>query len=434
MKCSAKRGLCLEVKNVGKTYLKNTNNRNNHKIKSLLRILFGIESDKTSNRQIFHALKNISINLKIGESLGILGLNGSGKSTLMQIIAGTLKPSSGQVFVRGKVAALLELGSGFSPDFTGKENVIINGKILGLTESQIRTKLESIQNFAEIGDFFNQPVRTYSSGMRVRLAFAVLVQVNPDILIIDEALAVGDARFKLKCFAFLQEFKSKGGTLILVSHDLNTIARLCSSSVLLDQGELLIQGKPVEVANEYSKILNTSERSLPNDKNNDSHESNQIHEIKTSKEFTYGGKKARISDIKLLNFQCDEVQVLESGEEFTVSFRVIARDKICSPVYGLTIKDAQGQKVYGQNTHFGKIKTKNLNDGDVNLVSFKQFCNLGRGTYFISLGMTRFEGENLEVIHRRYDVLEVKVINSDGSFGIANCYSKVAVKDISVIS
>ena len=180
--------------------------------------------------------------------------------------------------------------------------------------------------------------------------------------------------------------------------------------------------------------MNTSERSLTDDKNNDSHESNQIHEIETSKEFTYGGKKAIISDIKLFNFQCDEVQVLESGDEFTVSFRVIARDKICSPVYGLTIKDAQGQIVYGQNTHFGKIRTKNLNAGDVNLVTFKQFCHFGRGTYFISLGMTRFEGENLEVIHRRYDVLEVKVISPDGSFGIANCFSKVKMKDVSVAS
>ena len=161
------------------------------------------------------------------------------------------------------MAALLELGSGFNPDFTGKENVIINGKILGLTEPEIKSKLQNIQNFAEIGGFFNQPVSTYSSGMVLRLAFAVLTQVNPEILIIDEALAVGDAKFQLKCFAFLEEFKTKGGTLILVSHDLNSIARLCSHSILLHEGRLIASGKPNDVINEYSKILSIDKNSLP---------------------------------------------------------------------------------------------------------------------------------------------------------------------------
>ena len=216
----------------------------------------------------------------------------------MQMIAGTLKPSSGKIFVHGKVAALLELGSGFNPDFTGRENVIINGKILGLNDQEIKAKLQNIQIFAEIGDFFDQPVSTYSSGMVLRLAFSVLAQVKPDILIIDEALAVGDARFQLKCFSFLEEFKNKGGTLILVSHDLNSIARLCSHSILLHEGSLLASGKPINVINEYSKILSLDESLTETTLgNNNSLNMTQILETENSQNF-HMVEKAEINDIK----------------------------------------------------------------------------------------------------------------------------------------
>ncbi len=390
---------------------------------------------KLKEHKCFHALNDISFTVKKGESLGIIGLNGSGKSTLLQIISGTMQPSKGSVTLNGKVAALLELGSGFNPDFTGKENVIINGKILGLTESEIKSKLQKIQNFAEIGDFFNQPVSRYSTGMVLRLAFAVLVQVNPKILIIDEALAVGDARFQLKCFSFLEEFKNKGGTLILVSHDLNSIARLCSHSILLNEGSLLASGKPIEVINEYSKILSMDENSNEtNAENKSSLNRAQILETETSKEFSYGGGEAKINDLKLINNQNKETNVLKSGEEFSVSYIVEAKENIHSPIYAMTIKDAKGQQVYGQNTHFAKVQVDDLDKGARIQVDFRQRSNLGSGDYFISVGVTCLRGENLQVLHRRYDALEIKVINTDGSFGIANCYSKVEVKDISVAS
>lgn len=430
---------CLKIKEVTKIYLKDsgTEKNPNNRIQKLFSVLWGNENFEKKDIQIFHALKDVSLSLKIGESLGIIGLNGSGKSTLMQIIAGTLKPSSGKVSIRGKVAALLELGSGFNPDFTGKENVFINGKILGLTESEIRNKIEDIKNFAEIGDFFDQPVSTYSSGMILRLAFAVLVQVNPEILIIDEALAVGDARFQLKCFAFLDEFRNKGKTLILVSHDLNSIARLCSQSVLLHDGQILAFGKPNDVINEYSKILSLDEKSIKaNTDNNNSLKRDQILAVETakSKEFSYGGTKAVINDIKLLNHENNETLVLQSGEEFSVSYIVEAKENIHSPIYAMTIKDGKGQQVYGQNTRFAKVQVYDLNKGARIQVNFQQFSNLGSGDYFISVGVTCFKGEDLQVIHRRYDALEIKVINTDGSFGIANCYSKVKMKDVSVAS
>ena len=438
MKSLLMEGLCLEATNVSKLYYRNiVFSKQKSNVKKILSVLFRNENLPKKDIETFHALKNISLTLRIGESLGIIGLNGSGKSTLMQIIAGTLSPSSGEVFVRGKVAALLELGSGFNPDFTGKENVFINGKILGLTESDIRSKIDSIKKFAEIGDFFDQPVSTYSSGMVLRLAFAVLVQVNPEILIIDEALAVGDARFQLKCYAFLEEFKSNGGTLILVSHDLNSIARLCSHSVLLHEGCLLAKGKPNDVINEYSKILSLDEKSIKaNTDNNNSLKRDQILAVETakSKEFSYGGTKAVINDIKLLNHENNETLVLQSGEEFSVSYIVEAKENIHSPIYAMTIKDGKGQQVYGQNTRFAKVQVYDLNKGARIQVNFQQRSNLGSGDYFISVGVTCFKGEDLQVIHRRYDALEIKVINTDGSFGIANCYSKVKMKDVSVAS
>ena len=437
MKYLPKEGLCLETINVSKIYHKSTDRSSNQnsKIQKLFSVLWGSENVERKDIETFHALKDVSLSLKSGESLGIIGLNGSGKSTLMQIIAGTLSPSSGKVCVQGKVAALLELGSGFNPDFTGKENVIINGKILGLTESEIKSKLQSIQNFAGIGDFFHQAVSTYSSGMVLRLAFAVLAHINPEILIIDEALAVGDARFQLKCFTFLEEFKNKGGTLILVSHDLNSIARLCSHSILLHEGSFLASGKPIDVINEYSKILSLEESSNETTAETVSSLNRaQILETETDKEFSYGGKKAQIKDVKLFNKQNEETNVLKSGEEFSVSFLVEAKERITSPIYALTIKDSRGQEVYGQNTYFSKVQVESLSTGERVQTKFQQYANLGAGDYFISIGLTRFEGDNLEIIHRRYDALEIKVINTDGSFGIANCYSKVEMKDVSVAS
>jgi len=433
MKYLPKEGLCLETNNINKIYHKNSDRKSNQKskIQKLFSALWENENVEKNDIQTFHALKDVSFSLKIGESLGIIGLNGSGKSTLMQIIAGTLKQSSGKVYVRGKVAALLELGSGFNPDFTGKENVIINGKILGLTESEIKSKLQNIQNFAEIGGFFNQPVSAYSSGMVLRLAFAVLVQVNPEILIIDEALAVGDAKFQLKCFAFLEEFKNKGGTLIIVSHDLNSIARLCSHSILLHEGCLIASGKANDVINEYSKILSIPTDFPPANETSQSFTKREkIIEVEQSrsKEFSYGGDQAQIKDIRLLNSQNRETQVLKSGEIFTVSFQVYAKNEIEKPIYALTLKDTKGQQIYGQNTHFAKITTNNLKENDKVLVKFVLYCNLNDGDYFISLGVTRFKDNNLEIVHRRYDVLELKIISTDGSFGCANCFSKIEIE------
>jgi ABC-type polysaccharide/polyol phosphate transport system ATPase subunit len=415
--------------------------------------MFGILSAKRETHakkslDEFHALRDVSFNLRKGESLGIIGLNGSGKSTLLQIIAGTLEPTSGTVKTNGRIAALLELGSGFNPDFTGKENIYLNATILGLSKSEIDAKYDDIVAFADIGDFIHQPVRTYSSGMGLRLAFAVVAHVEPDILIIDEALAVGDARFQSKCFCFLESLQKQGKTLLFVSHDVNSVARLCSSAVLLHQGKVHAIGKPSDVINEYSKILvqgepvmPTSEESKPQQartrQNSDSVEEvspdlrkaflaeENAGELSHGNEFAYGGEKGEIHNIQVQNAQGQEATVLVSGELFSVRFAVHAHESIVEPIYAMTIRDSKGQQIYGQNTFFAKVPTDDLNEGDEMEVLFHQSVNLGAGDYLISLGLTRFEGERLQVIHRRYDAIQFKVLNTDGSFGISNCFSEI---------
>ena len=432
---------CLEVKNVSKSYPQWVDNENSKSgnFGVLLKALFKKSDIKREKINLFYALKDISFSLKRYESLGVIGLNGSGKSTLMQIIAGTVSPSFGDVKVVGKVSALLELGSGFNPDFTGKENVIINGKILGLNENEVVLRLPRIKEFADIGEFFDQPVRTYSSGMVLRLAFAVITQINPDLLIIDEALAVGDARFQLKCYSFLEEFKKGGGSLILVSHDLNSVARLCDKAVLLKQGKLIKKGIPLDVINEYSKLLTFDDKI---DKKNYQQCTSFIRkqvlveetsESRLSNEFSYGGHYARITNIQLNSEDKKDIKVVKSGESFDISFTVVAYMKIEDPVFAMTIKDSKGQEVYGHNTLLAKIKTPDLEINGKIQIQFKQQCNLGAGDYFISIGVTRFEDEKLTVVHRRYDALELKVINTDGSFGVANCNSKIICKKLVVL-
>lgn len=393
---------------------------------------------KKDNGKTFIALDNFSIKIKKGDSVGIIGLNGSGKSTLLQIIAGTLQPSSGKKKVLGKIGAMLELGSGFNPDFTGKENIYLNAKILGLNKKEIDQKYSQIIIFSGIGDFINQPVRTYSSGMVVRLAFAVIAHTEPDILIIDEALAVGDARFQSKCFSFLESFKEKGKTLLFVSHDINSIARLCNAAVLLHKGKMLTSGIPKNVINEYSKIISgdhsLSEGGVINrmSKELDSKYSiNQSqrteflkseHKVKSTDEFNYGGEKAEIISYFIYDKDGNETKIISSSELFTISFTVLGKELIKKPIYAMTIRDTKGQQIYGQNTLFSKTHTKDLERGKKIKVTFELRANLGAGKYLTSLGVTRFrEDDELEVIHRRYDVEEMEVVNLDGSFGISNC-------------
>jgi ABC-type polysaccharide/polyol phosphate transport system ATPase subunit len=430
----------LSVKDVSKTYFIDPKKSQvpalgwSKMFKSLLK-----GKDKERNkREVFHALSSVSFKLPQGESLGIIGLNGSGKSTLLQIVAKTLKPTTGVVSLTGRLGALLELGSGFNPEFTGIENIYLNAAILGLKKDEIDQKLSGIISFADIGKFVYQPVKTFSTGMALRLAFAVLVHVEPEILIIDEALAVGDARFQAKCFNFLDEFQKRGNSLVLVSHDLNSVARLCSQVLILDSGKQVCLGPPIEVINKYNQLITKTESESTIDKSVRGGEKTSQNLVETEDfiesslaydtKWSYGGKRGEITSCTVHNQKGEETLSIESGETFKVIFEVLAHSDITNPIFAMKIRDTKGQIIYGQNSKFANVETEELKKGDALKVTFLQKANLGPGEYLISLGFTRYLEDQLQVIHRRHDILTLKVASLDGGFGISNCFSEIIIE------
>jgi len=404
----------IEVINVSKAYRinKSTKYSFTSKIKN---IFFAKKKDKYEN---FWALKNLNLYIEKGQATGIIGNNGAGKSTLLQIISGISCPTNGSVKVKGKITALLELGSGFNPHFTGIENIKLYATLHGLNKSKIKKKIQNIINFADIGDYINRPVKTYSSGMRLRLAFAVIAHIDSDVIIIDEALAVGDAHFKIKCFNFITEFKDNGGTLIIVSHDLNTLASICDNIIIINNGSIYKMGKPNYVINEYSKLI-TCNNNLENKKySKNNYESS----------FSYGNDKARITNIKVIDHLRNENNILQSGEIFSIIFEVISTEIIIQPIYAITIKDLKGQKVYSTNTKFSKKKTFDLKKDSKVKIIFDNYCNLNKGEYSVSIGLTKYVNDEFVVIHRVYDAIVIKVVNLDGSSGLTNCFSKITIK------
>jgi ABC-type polysaccharide/polyol phosphate transport system ATPase subunit len=400
----------------------------------------------------FWALRDISFEVRRGEAIGIVGRNGSGKSTLLQIIAGTLQPTSGRVAVAGRVAALLELGAGFNPEFTGRENVFLNGAVLGLSRADVAARLEAIAAFAEIGEFLDQPVRTYSSGMVVRLAFAVAVHVEPEILIVDEALAVGDARFQLKCARAIDRFLARGVTLLFVSHDASMVKRLCRRAVLLELGQALYTGHPNDVINLYSRLTadgdaaalgpdiaevrRRAESAPPPDlgsvaappvtRDEALLTDERSHIPLSGAEFSYGGELGRIAEITVLDASGRPRLEFTSGEKILVRLKAEAREACPEPIFALTLKNTAGVEIYGTNTLFSGQPAGPMGAGEVHLVEFAFPLDLMPGHYFLSLGFTRFAGENLLVLHRRYDAVKLEVTGTDRTFGIANLRAVIA--------
>lgn len=387
----------------------------------------------------FTALDDLSFQVPIGSTLGVIGLNGSGKSTLLQILAGTLKPSSGEVITNGKISAILELGSGFNPDFTGSENIKLSSSIQGISRSELEEVYSKIIAYADIGDFIHQPVRTYSSGMLVRLAFAVCIHTNPDILIVDEALAVGDARFQAKCFQSILNLQRQGKTILFVSHDVNSVAQICDSAILLHHGQIRAEGDPGCVINDYSKVLTGNELPektvYPVIRDTEVQETETIRDtiirdeidsqIEGEHEYSYGGNKAIITGFTITDEAGVETHALISGKTYFFHYNVKAIDLLKSPIYTFKFRNARRQEIYGTNTLFAKVPTEDLLPGHEVRVLFKLTTHLIPGVYFISIGLTRFAHGELEVIHRRYDIQEVQVHCDDGAFGIANCHAEI---------
>lgn len=334
-------------------------------------------------------LRNISFHVESGHAVGIIGINGAGKSTLLKLITGTAQPTTGNVVINGRVAALLELGMGFHPDFTGRQNVFMAGQLLGLGVEEIAELMPQIEAFAEIGEHIDQPVRVYSSGMQMRLAFSVATVRRPDVLIVDEALSVGDAYFQHKSFDRIREFRNQGTTLLIVSHDRTAIQSICDRAILLDGGLLAKEGSPEEVMDFYNALIAERENSTVEQR------ATQDGRVQT----TSGTGAATVTDIALLDENDEALEVVNVGVPVTLRVRVRANSPIPRLVLGYMIKDRLGQPIYGTNTHHTDMPLADMRAGDSVEYRFRFPANLGPGSYSVTTALTSTEthlGDNYE--------------------------------------
>ena len=394
----------------------------------------GIRKSGTRFREIL-ALKPMDFEINPGETVGIIGQNGSGKSTLLQIISGTLYPSSGSVEVNGRLSALLELGAGFNPNFSGRENAYLNGSIMGFSRAEMASKFDDILEFSGIGDFIDQPVKTYSSGMFVRLAFAVAIHMDPDILVVDEALSVGDVRFQNKCFRKLRELKEGGTTTLFVTHSSDLIVRHCDRAILLEKGEVHSTGDPADVVNEYLNLLFNNEEgqieatssagsTLDYDDNgllsDRSVDGCRLRSFYNAGEYRWGDPRGQIQDYLLLINGQPASSICQSGDHFDLLLRVIYKADVSNPILGLTLKTSDGIVVYGANTRDRKLDVPAGRAGSELLVRYSFAINLIGGDYFISLGLADDDEQKDNLaIDRRYDLIHLQVRAERGDFGIS---------------
>ncbi|MGQ9617548.1 MAG: ABC transporter ATP-binding protein [Candidatus Aminicenantia bacterium] len=332
----------------------------------------------------FPALQNINVSVEEGKTLGVIGANGSGKSTLLKLIAGITKPTTGRIEVKGRVSALIELGTGFHPEISGRENVYINGVMLGLTKKEISEKFDEIVKFAELEDFIDEPVKTYSSGMYMRLGFAVAINVNPDILLIDEVLAVGDASFIPKCLEKIAEFKKKKRTIVFVSHALDTITSICDEVLWLKKGMIQLIGDPKRVVDAYIQdVLSKEEKRFM--------ESHKIEPLTEKREGRWGSQEIIIRDVKLYGSDGKEKYVFESGEEFLIEMDVYTENNMEDFVFGVGIFSADGIRVYGTNTYLEDMEPEFF-QGEGKVVFKIYGLDLIEGTYFLDVASVRKDG------------------------------------------
>jgi len=340
----------------------------------------------------FWALSNISFEVEAGTTTGIIGPNGSGKSTLLQIITGTLEPTHGSVWHDGRIAALLELGAGFNPEFTGIENIFMNSALMGISKSETERLLPEITSFAEIGDFINQPIKTYSSGMYVRLAFATAIASSPQILIVDEALSVGDAVFQHRCTHRIKEMQENGTTILFVSHDPGAIRALCSRAILLNSGHKVADGAPADVLDRYQKLIMDREAAYAEGqlamRGEQSPAALEALETATP-QFTYrhGNGNAEIVRVDLLNAARRAVKLVETGEPVHVRVRAVFHEDIDDPVYGFIIRNKHGIHLYGTNSHVQGLRSGRVKRGDTVEATFSFNCWLAPDLYSVSIAV-----------------------------------------------
>lgn len=387
-----------------------------------LKDAFGLQKH---NYKEHYALKGIDLSIYKGETIGIIGTNGSGKSTILKIITGVLNPTEGEVTVKGRISALLELGAGFNQEYNGIENIYLNGTMMGFSKKEIDQKLQDILDFADIGDYVYQPVKTYSSGMFVRLAFAVAINIDPEILIVDEALSVGDVFFQSKCYHKFEEFKAQGKTILFVSHDLSSIAKYCDRVVVLNQGDMLSEGDPKEMIDLYKQVLvgqfaHEKDESLSTLQGMGINVSSEVLE--------YGSKDGHISNIYITDSKGLETNAIMKGSEFTVHMEVDFVKDVKQPIFAFSIKDVKGTEITGTNTMYEKAFLEDVKKGEKIKVSFTQKADIQGGEYLLSFGVTGFVYDTFTVYHRLYDAINLSVISDKNTVGFYDTNSIVKVE------
>lgn len=385
----------------------------------------------------FWALKNISFEIQPGTTTGIIGPNGAGKSTLLQIIAGTLNPTNGSVHVNGRVGALLELGAGFNLEFTGVENVYMNSALMGFSKDETSERLPEIERFAELGEFINQPVKTYSSGMFVRLAFAIAVNSDPGILIVDEALSVGDTIFQHRCVRRIKEMQERGTTILFVSHEPTLVRALCSRAILLHHGEMLADGAPVDVLNRYQRLIMAREKAYAD--SDAAPATNQTESATASAEpperaplhcqYRHGNNHAEVLDVQFLNAADEPIELVDSGEPVKLRFRFVANKDLGEVVCGFMIRNRHGINIYGTNTEQRGFDLGRMERGEIKEATFTFNCALGQEHYFISVAVHSPDGVAYDWLD---GVIFFRVACPIEMEGLANLNADVVVRDASV--
>lgn len=418
----------IEIKNITKIY--NLYNKPSDRLKEAL---FSRKSRHTE----FAALNDVSFDVCKGEILGIIGKNGSGKSTILKIITNVLTPTSGECIVKGKIAALLELGAGFNMEYTGIENIYLNGQMIGFSKEEMDKKLQDIIDFADIGEHIFQPVKTYSSGMFARLAFSVAISVDPDILIVDEALSVGDVFFQNKCYRRFEEFRDKGKTILFVTHDMGSVIRYCNRCVLLNAGKKVGEGKPQEMVDLYKRIMvgqwNENEEKNSTIENSIDSTNINVHrlwkeQISTNPDMeVYGDGRAEIIDFGIFSDSGNIGNNVYKGDYYTVKMKVRINDDNLNPIFAFKLRDVKGTELTGTNTMLEDIDTSHCKNGDIVTISFRQKQYLQPGQYLVSLGCTAFEGDQFVVYSRNYNCCVLGVVAQKGTIGIFDSESEVTV-------
>lgn len=377
-----------------------------------------------------YALHDVNFDIHEGECVGIIGTNGSGKSTILKIITGVLNPTQGEVKVNGRVSALLELGAGFNMEYSGLENVYLNGTMIGFSKEEIDARLDDILEFADIGDFIHQPVKMYSSGMFVRLAFAVAINIDPEILVVDEALSVGDVFFQSKCYHKFEEFKKQGKTILFVSHDLSSISKYCDRVILLNKGVKLDEGSPKQMVDLYKQLLVGQS---PVKQKEEKETKVQVQETENGNfqanpnMLEYGSRLAEIINFEVLDDKGMRSNTIEKGTSFQIRMKVRFHEEIQEPIMAYTFKNIKGTEITGTNTMFEKAQTARSQKGDICTVTFTQQMDLQGGEYLLSFGCTGYKDGEFTVFHRLYDACNITVVSAKNTVGFYDMNSKVEI-------